>query len=195
MLYIRAFSQILKKLNYWGLDLGVTKVTALYNSKDKSLFMCLSERSFKSCIFSWFFLWHLLWLSIMQLRHYLFIGTLNPMLNHLTAGNPSLSTYKHTQTHTYPVQYTHVPINILMKCMLFLSFSLVSKYTNAFAFTQLCGILCAPWNGLIMDRNKGRPRKSLDWSYTIIILSYHDDFTIWLHPSVSSITFLCTTDS
>ncbi|MCI4379739.1 hypothetical protein PGIGA_G00231730 [Pangasianodon gigas] len=82
-------------------------------------------RSFKSCIFSWFFLWHLLWLSIMQLRHYLFIGTLNPMLNHLAAGDPSL----------------------------------VSTYTNAFAFTQLCGILCAPWNGLIMDRNKGKPRE------------------------------------
>ncbi|XP_027010469.1 solute carrier family 43 member 3b [Tachysurus fulvidraco] len=84
-----------------------------------------SERSFKSCILSWFFLWHLLWLSIMQLRHYLFIGTLNPFLNHLTAGVPSL----------------------------------VSTYTNAFAFTQLCGILCAPWNGLIMDRNKNKPRE------------------------------------
>ncbi|KAF7707090.1 solute carrier family 43 member 3b [Silurus meridionalis] len=83
-----------------------------------------AERTFKSCIFSWLFLWHLLWLSIMQLRHYLFIGTLNPMLNHLTAGDHSL----------------------------------VSTYTNAFAFTQLCGILCAPWNGLIMDRNKGKPR-------------------------------------
>ncbi|XP_053537980.1 equilibrative nucleobase transporter 1 [Ictalurus punctatus] len=85
----------------------------------------MSERSFRGCVFSWFFVWHLLWLSIMQLRHYLFIGTLNPMLNRLTAGDPSL----------------------------------VSRYTNAFAFTQLCGILCAPWNGLIMDRNKGKPRE------------------------------------
>ncbi|NP_001035011.1 solute carrier family 43 member 3b [Danio rerio] len=83
------------------------------------------ERSFKSCFLSWFFLWHLLWLSVMQLRHYLFIGTLNPMLNHLTAGDPSL----------------------------------VSRYTNAFAFTQLCGILCAPWNGLLMDRHKGKQRE------------------------------------
>ncbi|XP_055013803.1 solute carrier family 43 member 3a isoform X2 [Boleophthalmus pectinirostris] len=33
----------------------------------------------------------------------------------------------------------------------------VSKYTNAFAITQLCGVLCAPWNGLIMDRHKGKP--------------------------------------
>lgn len=32
----------------------------------------------------------------------------------------------------------------------------VSQYTNAFAITQLCGVLCAPWNGLIMDRHKGK---------------------------------------
>ncbi|XP_072721903.1 equilibrative nucleobase transporter 1 isoform X2 [Ciconia boyciana] len=30
----------------------------------------------------------------------------------------------------------------------------VSTYTNAFAFTQLCGVLCAPWNGFILDRHK-----------------------------------------
>ncbi|KAG7328966.1 hypothetical protein KOW79_007140 [Hemibagrus wyckioides] len=86
----------------------------------------MPERSFKSCVLSWLFLWHLLWLSLMQLRHYLFIGTLNPFLNRLTAGDPDL----------------------------------VSTYTNAFAFTQLCGILCAPWNGLIMDRNKNKPREN-----------------------------------
>ncbi|XP_047434486.1 equilibrative nucleobase transporter 1-like [Mugil cephalus] len=79
--------------------------------------------SFRSCVSSWFFLWHLLWLSIMQLRHYLFIGTLNPMLNRLANDEPSL----------------------------------VSQYTNAFAMTQLFGVLCAPWNGLILDRHKGKP--------------------------------------
>ncbi|XP_068590757.1 solute carrier family 43 member 3a [Cebidichthys violaceus] len=79
--------------------------------------------SFRSCVLSWFFLWHLLWLSMMQLRHYLFIGTLNPMLNRLANNDPDL----------------------------------VSQYTNAFAMTQLCGVLCAPWNGLIMDRHKGKP--------------------------------------
>uniref|UniRef100_A0A8C9WXJ3 Solute carrier family 43 member 3b n=1 Tax=Sander lucioperca TaxID=283035 RepID=A0A8C9WXJ3_SANLU len=82
------------------------------------------EKSFRECVMSRFFVWHLLWLSVMQLRHYLFIGTLNPMLQRLTAGEPSL----------------------------------VSQYTNAFAITQLCGVLCAPWNGLIMDRHKGKPR-------------------------------------
>ncbi|XP_055015523.1 solute carrier family 43 member 3b [Boleophthalmus pectinirostris] len=82
------------------------------------------ERSFRECLLSWFFFWHLIWLSVMQLRHYLFIGTLNPMLQRLTAGEPTL----------------------------------VSQYINAFAVTQLCGVLCAPWNGLIMDRHKGRPR-------------------------------------
>ncbi|KAJ8269399.1 hypothetical protein COCON_G00120060 [Conger conger] len=78
--------------------------------------------TFRQSVLSWFFLWHLVWLSVMQLRHYLFIGTLNPMLNRLTAGDPVL----------------------------------VSRYTNAFAITQLCGVLCAPWNGLIMDRHKGK---------------------------------------
>lgn len=82
------------------------------------------EKTFRECFLSWFFLWHLLWLSVMQLRHYFFIGTLNPMLQHLTKGEPSL----------------------------------VSQYINAFAITQLCGVLCAPWNGLIMDRHKGKPR-------------------------------------
>ncbi|KAG7230357.1 hypothetical protein INR49_024462 [Caranx melampygus] len=82
------------------------------------------EKSFRECFLSRFFMLHLLWLSVMQLRHYLFIGTLNPMLHRLTAGEPSL----------------------------------VSQYINAFAITQLCGVLCAPWNGLIMDRHKGKPR-------------------------------------
>ncbi|XP_062282012.1 solute carrier family 43 member 3b [Scomber scombrus] len=82
------------------------------------------EKSFRECLLSRLFLWHLVWLSVMQLRHYLFIGTLNPMLQRLTEGEPSL----------------------------------VSRYINAFAFTQLCGVLCAPWNGLIMDRHKGKPR-------------------------------------
>ncbi|KAG6923347.1 solute carrier family 43 member 3 [Chelydra serpentina] len=76
--------------------------------------------SFRACVFSKLFFWHLMWLSVMQLRHYLFIGTLNPMLEHLAAHDTTL----------------------------------VSTYTNAFAFTQLCGVLCAPWNGLILDRHK-----------------------------------------
>lgn len=86
--------------------------------------IALEEKSFRDCFLSKFFMCHLLWLSVMQLRHYLFIGTLNPMLQRLTQGEPSL----------------------------------VSQYTNAFAVTQLCGVLCAPWNGLIMDRLKGKPR-------------------------------------
>ncbi|CAL8329775.1 unnamed protein product [Lota lota] len=86
----------------------------------------LSEKvpSFRSCVQSWFFFWHLLWLSLMQLRHYLFIGTLNPTLIRLSNNDPAL----------------------------------VSRFTNAFAITQLCGILCAPWNGVILDRHKGKPR-------------------------------------
>ncbi|XP_042305067.1 solute carrier family 43 member 3 isoform X2 [Sceloporus undulatus] len=81
--------------------------------------------SFWSCVFSQLFFWHMIWLSVMQLRHYLFIGTLNPMLIQLADKNASL----------------------------------VSHYTNAFAFTQLCGVLCAPWNGLILDRHKRGQKK------------------------------------
>uniref|UniRef100_A0A672IVN5 Solute carrier family 43 member 3b n=2 Tax=Salarias fasciatus TaxID=181472 RepID=A0A672IVN5_SALFA len=81
-------------------------------------------KTFRQCVLSRFFVLHLLWLSVMQLRHYLFIGTLNPMLQRLSGGEASL----------------------------------VSQYINAFAITQLCGVLCAPWNGLIMDRHKGKPR-------------------------------------
>ncbi|NXA93988.1 S43A3 protein, partial [Melanocharis versteri] len=75
---------------------------------------------FRACACSWLFAWHVAWLSVMQLRHYLFIGTLNPQLDHLARGDHAL----------------------------------VSTYTNAFAFTQLCGVLCAPWNGLILDWHK-----------------------------------------
>ncbi|XP_041029786.1 solute carrier family 43 member 3-like [Carcharodon carcharias] len=78
--------------------------------------------SFKSCLLSKLFLTHLLWMSVMQLRHYLYIGTLNPMLELLARGDTRV----------------------------------VSKYTNAFAFTQFFGVFCAPWNGLIMDRHKHR---------------------------------------
>ncbi|XP_010709500.1 solute carrier family 43 member 3 [Meleagris gallopavo] len=77
-------------------------------------------KPFWTCVLSWLFMWHVVWLSVMQLRHYLFIGTLNPLLDHLALGNEHL----------------------------------VSIYTNAFAFTQLCGVLCAPWNGLILDCHK-----------------------------------------
>ncbi|KAM6115243.1 equilibrative nucleobase transporter 1 [Pterocles gutturalis] len=75
---------------------------------------------FLACVRSALFAWHVVWLSAVQLRHYLFIGTLNPLLHRLAHGDPRL----------------------------------VSTYTNAFAFTQLCGVLCAPWNGLILDRHK-----------------------------------------
>uniref|UniRef100_A0A8C3W409 Solute carrier family 43 member 3 n=1 Tax=Catagonus wagneri TaxID=51154 RepID=A0A8C3W409_9CETA len=90
-------------------------------------------RSFWSCVFSRRFVWHLVWLSVIQLWHYLFIGTLNSLLTILAFGDKAL----------------------------------VSTYTNAFAITQFFGVLCAPWNGLLMDwlkqkyqeeaRRKGSP--------------------------------------
>lgn len=58
----------------------------------------INEDSFKSCILSWFFVWHLIWLSVMQLRHYLFIGTLNSMLNRLA--NQDAATGKQLDSST-----------------------------------------------------------------------------------------------
>ncbi|XP_062928160.1 equilibrative nucleobase transporter 1-like [Mobula hypostoma] len=81
--------------------------------------------SFWSCLFSRLWLMHLLWLSLIQLRNLLFIGTLNPTLNLLAGRDPGK----------------------------------VSRYTNAFAFAQLCALFCAPCNGLILDRHKRRGRR------------------------------------
>ncbi|XP_037378136.1 equilibrative nucleobase transporter 1 [Talpa occidentalis] len=84
-------------------------------------------RSFWSYAFSRRFAWHLVWLSVIQLWHYLFIGTLNSLLTNLARGNRTL----------------------------------VSTYTNAFAITQFFGVLCAPWNGLLMDRLKQKYQKEM----------------------------------
>uniref|UniRef100_A0A8C8YY39 Solute carrier family 43 member 3 n=1 Tax=Prolemur simus TaxID=1328070 RepID=A0A8C8YY39_PROSS len=82
-------------------------------------------RSFWSYVFSQRFAWHLVWLSVIQLYHYLFIGTLNSLLTSL-AGRDRV---------------------------------IVSTYTNAFAITQFFGVLCAPWNGLLMDRLRQKYQK------------------------------------
>ncbi|KAM8813958.1 equilibrative nucleobase transporter 1 [Rhynchonycteris naso] len=82
-------------------------------------------RSFRSYALSRRFAWHLVWLSVIQLWHYLFIGTLNSLLTNLASGDKAL----------------------------------VSRYTNAFAITQFFGVLCAPWNGMLMDRLKQKYQK------------------------------------
>ncbi|XP_077434884.1 equilibrative nucleobase transporter 1-like isoform X1 [Vanacampus margaritifer] len=81
------------------------------------------EKTFRECVLSKFFFFVLIWLSVIQLRHYLFIGTLNPVLERLADGDASV----------------------------------VSQYINAFAFTQMCGLLVSPINGFIMDRHKRKP--------------------------------------
>ncbi|TSK22565.1 Solute carrier family 43 member 3 [Bagarius yarrelli] len=117
----------------------------------------ISNDSFKSCILSWFFLWHLIWLSVMQLRHYLFIGTLNSMLNRLANQDPAT----------------------------------VSRYTNAFAFTQLTGILCAPWNGLLIDRQK---RKALNSGVTVKEADLRSSILSLFLTSLQCLLFsVCTT--
>lgn len=50
--------------------------------------------SFGACVCSWLFAWHVVWLSAMQLRHYFFIGTLNPLLDHLAHGDKHLGTVR-----------------------------------------------------------------------------------------------------
>uniref|UniRef100_A0A452R7K7 Solute carrier family 43 member 3 n=1 Tax=Ursus americanus TaxID=9643 RepID=A0A452R7K7_URSAM len=82
-------------------------------------------RSFWRYVLSQRFACHLVWLSVIQLWHYLFIGTLNSLLTNLAGGDRAL----------------------------------VSTYTNAFAITQFFGVLCAPWNGLLMDRLKQKYQK------------------------------------
>lgn len=47
-------------------------------------------RSFWSYVFSQRFAWHLVWLSVIQLWHYLFIGTLNNLLTKLAVGDRDL---------------------------------------------------------------------------------------------------------
>lgn len=83
------------------------------------------QHSFRRCVFSRRFILHVMWLSIIQLWHYLFIGTLNSLLTKL-AGEDTVK---------------------------------VSAYTNAFAITQFFGVLCAPWNGLLMDCLKQKYQK------------------------------------
>ncbi|XP_029296058.1 solute carrier family 43 member 3-like isoform X2 [Cottoperca gobio] len=81
------------------------------------------EASFRSCVLSWLFLWHLVWVVITLLCQFLFLSNVNSMLTRLSNNDQTL----------------------------------VSHYTNAFALTQLCGVLIAPINGLILDRHKRRP--------------------------------------
>uniref|UniRef100_A0A8D0PIZ3 Solute carrier family 43 member 3 n=1 Tax=Sus scrofa TaxID=9823 RepID=A0A8D0PIZ3_PIG len=47
-------------------------------------------RSFWSCVFSRRYGWHLVWLSVIQLWHYLFIGTFNSLLTILARGDQAL---------------------------------------------------------------------------------------------------------
>uniref|UniRef100_A0A9L0JJ51 Solute carrier family 43 member 3 n=1 Tax=Equus asinus TaxID=9793 RepID=A0A9L0JJ51_EQUAS len=85
--------------------------------------------SFWSYAFSRRFAWHLMWLSMMQLWHYIFIGTLNSLLTTLSKGT------------------------------MYVAGLGVSIYTNAFAITQFFGVLCVPWNDLLMDLLKQRYQK------------------------------------
>ncbi|XP_053307161.1 equilibrative nucleobase transporter 1 isoform X2 [Spea bombifrons] len=81
---------------------------------------------FWQCAFSSLFAFHFIWLSLMQLRHYMFIGTLNPTVTRLSGGDQDI----------------------------------VSHFTNVFAISQFCGVICAPWNGLLMDRHKRKQKVS-----------------------------------
>lgn len=79
-------------------------------------------QSFQSCVLSWFFLWHLVWLSIMQLRLYLFIGTLNPTLERLANNDPVLGEVPPIQSFVIPdllkSHNEHVLIQIFLSLLL-----------------------------------------------------------------------------
>uniref|UniRef100_A0A9L0K6P4 Solute carrier family 43 member 3 n=1 Tax=Equus asinus TaxID=9793 RepID=A0A9L0K6P4_EQUAS len=92
--------------------------------------------SFWSYAFSRRFAWHLMWLSMIQLWHYISIGTLNSLLTTLAKGT----------------RYV------------------VGIYTNVFAITQFFGVLCAPWNGLLMDPLKQRYQKKGSFSASAVAL-------------------------
>ncbi|KAK7919003.1 hypothetical protein WMY93_010287 [Mugilogobius chulae] len=92
----------------YGISCGQSKSRILESSTENGIVKAPSEeapleadipakpeKSFRECLLSRFFFWHVVWLSVMQLRHYLFIGTLNPMLQRLTDGEPSLGETEH----------------------------------------------------------------------------------------------------
>ncbi|NXS06286.1 S43A3 protein, partial [Neodrepanis coruscans] len=106
--------------------------------------------TFQACVCSWLFAWHVVWLSVMQLRHYLFIGTLNPLLEYLALRDADVGMALvgwGGEGHVGDPCGWPLPDPLPPPLP-------VSTYTNAFAFTQLCGVLCAPWNGLILDWHK-----------------------------------------
>lgn len=94
----------------------------------------------------------------MQLRHYFFIGTLNPTLSRLAQNNPHLGKTQSPKPKKDDFYRSMSLASPLMATAVdsFVPSPSVSQYTNAFAITQLCAVLCAPWNGLIMDRHKGK---------------------------------------
>ncbi|KAJ8342087.1 hypothetical protein SKAU_G00320150 [Synaphobranchus kaupii] len=51
-----------------------------------------------------------------------------------------------------------VILNVMINHLADGNLTLVSRYTNVFAVAQLCAVFGAPWNGLIIDRNKGKQR-------------------------------------
>lgn len=75
------------------------------------LFSTLSEKSFRESLLSRFFILHLLWLSLMQLRHYLFIGTLNTTLHRMTGGESTLGKWRHATNHQ------HVKCLLIVWCL------------------------------------------------------------------------------
>ncbi|XP_060032213.1 equilibrative nucleobase transporter 1 isoform X4 [Erinaceus europaeus] len=113
----------LEKLNVRSKEFSSTSTEKTLGPEEKQ-----ATRSFWSFAFTRRFAWHLVWLSVIQLWHYFFIGTLNSLLTNLAGGD----------------------------------LKQVSTYTNAFAITQFFGVLCAPWNGLLMDQLKQKYQKKAE---------------------------------
>ncbi|XP_054647106.1 equilibrative nucleobase transporter 1-like isoform X1 [Dunckerocampus dactyliophorus] len=75
----------------------------------------IPEKTFRECVLSRLFLLLLLWLSVIQLRHYLFIGTLNPTLERLAGGDSSVvSQYINAYAFTQMCHVFCSPLNGLI---------------------------------------------------------------------------------
>ncbi|XP_016042100.2 equilibrative nucleobase transporter 1 isoform X2 [Erinaceus europaeus] len=72
----------LEKLNVRSKEFSSTSTEKTLGPEEKQ-----ATRSFWSFAFTRRFAWHLVWLSVIQLWHYFFIGTLNSLLTNLAGGD------------------------------------------------------------------------------------------------------------
>lgn len=116
-------------------------------------------RSFWSYVFSQRFAWHLVWLSVIQLWHYLFIGTLNNLLTKLAVGDRDLGIWR-----SWEAVSQHIPAG-----------DLEPRGCGALSSAGLC----APEEGL--SRGVGRRARTLPYrvlSCKAVLEIYHRPLSV-----------------